>query len=609
MYDLIISFPLNMKNKIFKYLVLVFLTTLSSHTTLQAQSLLHEVPLSKKIKISSLLVEGKVIDKHSFWDTDMKHIYTSNTIEIYKVFKGNVISSTVEVFTLGGVVGMEAEKVSPSLQLKKDNIGMFFLKNENIKHNESKKGTVSYMPSAGAQSYYAYNLNEGTAAGIFQKYDDISKTLYGEIYKTTNSDYKEIKEFSVKKKENIVNKAALAITSLTPTSISAGTKSVLTINGSGFGDAKGNVKFRNADTGVFFGTEVLDSQILTWADTKITVEVPDVAGTGKVQVVATGGASFNSANNLTITHAEINVPYENNGVEVAYQVQHVNVDGSGGYIWKMHTDFEANAAANASFVRAMNTWRCSTDIYWEIDGTTEVDEAASDGINIIRFDNDDELPDGTAGRCTSYYGGCIYNAGDNVAWYVAELDIVFDNFDATSNNGTNWEYGPALPSLNEYDFESVAVHELGHGHQLGHVMDSDDFMYRSITNGSSKRVTNENNLDAANDIQSRSIVFNDCGQSPIHSFDCSSLSVEDNLLAANILLFPSYADKEIFISNTSLLSLKEIKFFDVRGLLVKIEALSNSLTQKMDVEQLHAGMYFVQIRSDKGTFSKKVIIK
>ncbi|MCD6544435.1 MAG: IPT/TIG domain-containing protein, partial [Flavobacteriaceae bacterium] len=332
-----------MKNNIFKRFVLVFISVFISLTATKAQSLLHEVSLSKKIEISSLLVEGEVIKKYSFWDADMKHIYTSNTIEVYKVFKGKLINTTIEVFTLGGVAGLQAEKVFPSLQFQKDNIGLFFLKNGNVKHNESRKGAVSYMPSAGAQSYYAYNLNEGTAAGIFQKYDDISKTLYNEISKITNSDYKEIKEFSVKKKENAVSKAALAITSLSPTSISAGTKSILTISGSGFGDTKGDVKFRNADSGDFFGAIALESQILSWSDAKITVEVPDNAGTGKVQVVATGGASFNSSNNLTITYAEINVPYENNGIEIAYQVQHVNVDGSGGYIWKMHTDFEANA--------------------------------------------------------------------------------------------------------------------------------------------------------------------------------------------------------------------------------------------------------------------------
>ena len=310
-----------------------------------------------------------------------------------------------------------------------------------------------------------------------------------------------------------------------------------------------------------------------------------------------------------VTYSEINVQNDINGVNHAFQTQHADINANGGYIWKMHIDFDANASAKASFIRAMNSWRCNSKIYWKIDGTTTIDVIARDEINIIRFDNDDELDDGTAGVCTSYYSGCFIDGGTDIAWYIEELDIVFDNYDAMGVNGTNWEFGPATPSNNEFDFESVAVHELGHGHQLGHVIDSNDFMNRSLTNGSSLREPNANNLLAANDIQSRSIVFQQCGQSPASNFDCNSLGVEDDLLTTKIILYPTYADKEIFISNTSLLSLKEVKIFDVRGLLVKKEALSSSLTQKMDVEQLHSGMYFVQILSEKGTFSKKIIIK
>ena len=598
-----------MKNNTFRSVVSLFI--LMNFFFVQAQGVLREIPLSKKIEISSLLVEGKVMSKHSFWDADMQHIYTSNTVEIYKIFKGNIISSTIEIVTLGGVVGLEAEKVSPSLQLQTEAIGFFFLKNSDVNVDDINKGLIRFKPSIGAQSFYAYDLNEGTATGIFQEYENVSTTLYGEIYKVTNSTYKELKEFSIKKKDSgaVKSKVTMAVTSFSPTSISAGTRSVLTINGSDFGATKGSVKFRNADSGSLFGVTALDSQILSWSDTKITIEVPDTAGTGKIQVVTSGGSSSNSSTNLIIIFTEINVTYEHNGVEKAFLVQHADIDANGGYIWKMYIDFDANAAAKASFVRAMNSWRCNSKIYWEIDGTSTIDVAARDGTNIIRFDNGNELDDGTAGVCTSYYSGCIFNLGDEVAWFIAELDIVFDNFDAAGVNGVNWNYGPETPDFNEYDFESVAVHELGHGQQLGHVIDSDDFMNRSITNGSSKRVANENNLAAANDVQSRSVVFQQCGQSPMHNFDCQSLSVEDNILAKKIMLYPTFADKEIFISNGSLVPLKEVRFYDVRGLLVKKEQLKVMHTQKLNVEYLSAGMYFVQILSEKGTFSKKIIIK
>ena len=601
-----------MKNNAFKSVVFVFVFFCLEVTF--AQGVLREISLSKKIEGSSLLVEGKVLAKKSFWGDGMKHIYTSNTIEVYKIFKGKLNNATIEIITLGGVVGLEAENISPSLQFQKKDIGLFFLKNAfhcDVNVGVANKGSVSFKPSTGAQSFYIYDLNEGTATGIFQKYDHVSTTLYSEIYKTTNSTYKEVKKTSIKNKASaaIKSKLTLVVTSFSPTSISAGTKSVLTINGSDFGAVKGSVKFRNADSGSLFGTTALDSQILSWSDTKITVEVPDTAGTGKIQVVTSGGNSSNSPTNLIITFAEINVTYEHNGIEKSFLVQHADIDANGGYIWKMHTDFEANNAAKDSFIRAMNSWRCNSKVYWQINGTSTIDVIERDETNIIRFDNDDELPDGTAGRCTSYYTGCIFNLGDEVAWFIKELDIVFDNFDATGVNGTNWNYEPETPGFNEFDFESVAVHELGHGHQLGHVIDDNDFMHRSITNGSSFRDPNNNNLEAANDVQSRSVVFQQCGQSPMSNFDCASLGVDDHLSEAKIIVYPTYTDKEIFISNSSLLALKEFKIFDINGLLVKKGVLKKSYSQKLSVEHLHSGMYFVQIYTEKGTFSKKIIVK
>ncbi len=63
---------------------------------------------------------------------------------------------------------------------------------------------------------------------------------------------------------------------------------------------------------------------------------------------------------------------------------------------------------------------------------------------------------------------------------VAELDIEFDST-------YNWNYGPGAPAFSQYDFESVAVHELGHGQQLGHVINSAEIVHYSISNGQTKR--------------------------------------------------------------------------------------------------------------------------
>jgi hypothetical protein len=74
---------ITLKNRIY----LTFIILLSGFTSL-AQELMFEVPLSEQITNSSQIVEGKVISKNSLWDINRQNIYTINTIEVYKSFKG-----------------------------------------------------------------------------------------------------------------------------------------------------------------------------------------------------------------------------------------------------------------------------------------------------------------------------------------------------------------------------------------------------------------------------------------------------------------------------------------------------------------------------------------
>ena len=54
-------------------------------------------------------------------------IYTTNTVKVHKVFKGQPLE-TVEVLTVGGSIGYEALMISHGLKLQKGNIGLFMLK-------------------------------------------------------------------------------------------------------------------------------------------------------------------------------------------------------------------------------------------------------------------------------------------------------------------------------------------------------------------------------------------------------------------------------------------------------------------------------------------------
>lgn len=497
-------------------LLLIFSLTFN---VVQSQEV-REVNLNTRVNQAVLIVEGKVISKRSFWDNNLNNIYTASKVEVYKVFKGNVTTSFIEVITPGGVVGMQKEEVHPSLELNSNDVGIFMLKNNTIT-TTNVPTLPKYEPYASVQGFIEYDLLQNTAASAFDSYNNIDIVLYNTISGITNTSFSVIKPFSVKQ-VTTTNKATPVISNFSPTTVTAGTATQLTINGSNFGSTAGSVGFADANDGGSTFYTALNTQIVSWSNTQIIVEVPDRAGTGNIRVTNTDPASATSAATLTVSYAELNVESDavSSGIDVAYSTQHVDDNSSGGYTWQMFTDFNNDANANAAFVRAFNSWAsCSgTQINWTIGSVTTTDAVASDGINIVRHDNGGELPNGVLGRCTSRYNGCFN--GPTLNWFVSELDIVFDD-------GTNWNYSTSAPGFTEYDFESVAVHELGHGHQLGHVINTNDVMHYAISNGEQQRTPSVNNLAAGNDVMSRSTTTAVCGNGLMTALSCGSAPVAD----------------------------------------------------------------------------------
>ena len=495
--------------------LLITCLLLSSYNS-NAQEL-KEVNLNTRVQQSVLIVEGKIIGKRSFWDIPQHNIYTAYQIEVYKVFKGNTSASVVEIITPGGQVGLVKEEVHPSLHFDGNEIGIFMLKNNQVLTNTIKAIPV-YEPYASLQGFIKYDIQENIAAGPFDKFTSIDQSLYSNIMNLTNSNYIVKKPFSVKNSSS-TNKATPTISNFTPTTVTAGTATQITINGTNFGASAGTVSFADANDGGSTFHDALPTQIISWNNNQIVVEVPDRAGTGQIRVTNTDPASVTSAATLTVSYAQINVEFDPGSGTEAYQTQHIDRNATGGYVWQMHTDFDANASKRASFMRAFDSWTsCSgTKINWTIGSVTSTDVIANDNINIIRDDNGGELPNGVLGRCTSRFSGC---GGPTIKWFVEELDIVFDD-------GTNWEFGPALPSFTEYDFESVAVHELGHGHQLGHVINTNDVMHYAISNGEDQRTISANGLNAGNDVMSRSTTTAVCGEGLMTALSCGSAPTAD----------------------------------------------------------------------------------
>jgi PKD repeat protein len=505
-----------------------FLSTcfgIAAMLSLSAQCSVIEVPLTQRASAATLIVEGKVSEQHSFWNSSHNMIYTANVIELYKIFKGDVATTHIEVITEGGTVGMDKIVVEPTLELEVGQEGMFtcvpVARAQNI--SNARNMYPQFEAYASLQGFVKYDAVSHTAADPFRTYTDLQNEVYNVCAPAGHHQYTEVKVVDVmhNAERNAPPQQVLApltINNFAPTTVTAGTGTTITINGAGFGSVQGTgvVRFRNADDGGATTVTPLPSQYISWTTTQIIVEVPQNAGTGTIEVFQ--GSTATSTGTLTISYAHLNVDFDPGSGVIAYQTDHINDNGSGGYTWRMNTAFSANAAANASFMRAFESWRCNTLVNWSIGSTTSINDAVSDGTNIICFDNTAPLSAGILGVCYSYWSGCA--SGPTIVWYVNELDIIFD--EGSNISPLTWEFGPSLPSGSEYDFETVAVHELGHGHQLGHVIAPGAIMHYAISNGTSNRSLGANDLAGGQFVQSKSTTSNVCGPGAMSNFFCGT---------------------------------------------------------------------------------------
>ncbi len=504
-----IPFTSNHKNSpsrlfsILSALLFLSLSVLSFNQVHAEAGLMKPISLAQRINNSDLVIEGKVIHQESYWDQSKRKIYTLNQVEVYKVFKGYSGSNTY-ILTEGGTVGLERLEVHPSLELAIGEIGIFTLKNKaivlqnNAQHNNKiNLNTVqgNFMaPVASAQGFIKYDAVSKKAIGVFNEYQSVSSYLYTAISSITGQGHSNVKTFDVNGYLHPTNVSLTGGKRLTPiiTSITniatnnnvatAGTYTEIEISGTGFLNAEGILRFPNADDGGATSFDCHSDLILSWTDTKINVLVPSGSATGSLQVEDTSG--------LTTTGTVI-IPYNVNNLKASstyYVSDMINHNAAGGYTWTFNNNFVSNSDALSRFDEALCAWTSATGVHWDttMQNTTSIACEGNDGVNVVTFDDACNLPSGVFATCYSYYSAC--NSG-GFYWYVSEMDIKFSNTGAT-----NWYFGSNPSGIGgpQYDFMSIALHELGHGAQLGHFSLSSDVMYWSISNGATNRVVDAN---------------------------------------------------------------------------------------------------------------------
>jgi hypothetical protein len=452
------------------------------------------VSLQQRVENSPTIVEGEVVSRYSFWDEGRRNIYTSNLVKVYKVFQGSFNATELELITEGGRVEDEMDVVTPSLQLAEGEMGMFFCAPSKISDPAKRTGAQPFMAYSSVQGFIRYDLQTRTARDPFKLYQGIETEVYESVMRLTGRNFRVLEENrrlsnSTQPKEAVSPDATPTISGFSPNPITGGTGAVLTITGNNFGATRGTgfVEFATGDNGGQSFIQPLASDYVSWTNTQIQVRVPGVgdASTGVIRVTNSDPASTTTTSALTVTYTLINLNDSGFGKYAVHQ----NRDGVGGYTFQVSNNptggMASNTAAVASLSRTINTWKCATGINFKLGADTTVNTSATDNINVVAFDNAASLPAGVLAVMTSRFSGCGPGAGQ-FDFFVRELDFI-----AARTTVIPWQFGPALPSINQYDFETVALHEFGHGHQLAHnnngTASSGSIMYWAVQNGAAKR--------------------------------------------------------------------------------------------------------------------------
>jgi hypothetical protein len=256
------------------------------------------------------------------------------------------------------------------------------------------------------------------------------------------------------------------ISSISPSTITAGVGQTLTITGSGFGSSRGtgNLSFKNANDGGVTTVQLdnLDWTNATWTNNLISVVLPSntatggpggaggVPGSGVVTVTNGLGQSGTSPSALNIECAIKNFTLLK---KRAYLVGNGCVNGITFYYGSTSTP---TAAQKSVIAAACSTWAALLNIDIKISPTPQSASLIQNGFSTI------------------FVGGTANPTESAVHGFACSGNEVIVEGDITYNGALNWSYvlpGQSLPA-NTYDFYAHMLHAIGKVLGLENVIDA-----------------------------------------------------------------------------------------------------------------------------------------
>jgi hypothetical protein len=283
-----------------------------------------------------------------------------------------------------------------------------------------------------------------------------------------------------------------------------------------------------------------------------------------------------------------------------------NINGTGGYTIRFQQNFKDLGGAVGAFKRALTTWRCATQVHFEVNDVGI--PVGTPGSCIVRLQS---LGAGTRGATAFNFENC--GTEPNI-----DFSASHQGFLMSFNSDINWHTGTNMPPLNwnnlgmgtlQADIESTSLHELGHAHLLLHTCNADNVMFRpgpgqSSTDEYRRALTDddENGGDHISMLSSSQAAPSCDGSSMvlIDLADCDITPVfEINGNSFEFSVFPNPVSSSVFVKlkdNTQNLG-GHLSIYNGQGLLIGDNHL-HADEAVFNTSSFPSGIYYIQFTSE-----------
>jgi hypothetical protein len=171
--------------------LLLFAIFLALSTSIFAQKDTNTI--RQRTDFADLVIEGQVVKTTPFWNEGHTKIYTSNLIDVYRVFKGKLFGEQVEVVTEGGAVGNKFSNAVGQPKFTPGIEGIFFCKaRENCSHLENTLD-VHYTLTGNSLVQYHHEHFNPPASDLSRAYRDLPSELWNNIVLSSREPIRRVK--------------------------------------------------------------------------------------------------------------------------------------------------------------------------------------------------------------------------------------------------------------------------------------------------------------------------------------------------------------------------------------------------------------------------------